>query len=350
MASDKDSFGISGPSFLTSIDWNNSYHRRSVAASLIQGVYVLESDRLQNRHGHLALAPPWWESFSFKLHQVLVDDRDQSYLGAIYEFNFPYPYPNYVGQRPPLYVVAFRGKINKSEGHNSRADELKTSLNCMIKNLQEDRAFQIGLESALSLVSRAAGPGHVWLAGHSIGSSIALLIGRDMVKRMSAHVETYLFNPPFASPPIEMIKNEKVKLGLRLASSVLTAGLVVAANGGHTPKSHGNEVFAILSSWVPYLFISSSDMICSEYIGYFEHREKMESIGAGKIERLATKHSIGSIVSSARGKKDSEPVHLLPSAYLTINSTHYQNFKEAHGIHQWWNPDLELKYKLYQYK
>lgn len=309
---------------------------------------MLECDRRQNRGGPLALAPPWWESFGFKLQQVLIDDCEQSYFAAVYEFNFPYPYPNYIGQRPPQYAIAFRGKIAKSDG-GGKAEDLKTSLSCMINSLQTTRSFKIGLEASNYIISRA-GSGNVWLAGHSIGASLTLLIGRNMVKSVSAHVETYLFNSPFASPPIEMIKSKKVKMGLRLVGSVLTAGLAVAAKVATGPKPQEDEAFVVLSSWVPYLFVSSSDMICSEYIGYFEHREKMEAIGAGKIERLATKHSIGSIVSSSRGKKDSEAVHLLPSAYLTINTAALLNFKEAHGIHQWWKPDLELKYKLYQYK
>ncbi|KAK6135206.1 hypothetical protein DH2020_031051 [Rehmannia glutinosa] len=305
---------------------NNSNHRRSIAASLVQGVYVLECDRQQNRQPPQALALPWWEFFNFKLIQVLIDDHDQSYFGAIYEFKFPYPYPNYPGQRPPQYVIAFRGTINKS---STRAEDLKLNLNIMINNLQDSRRFQTGTDSARDIISRA-GPGNVWLAGHSIGSSIALLIGRHMAKNMGAHIESYLFNPPFAN-------------------SVLTAGLAVAANGGHTSKAKENDAFSVLSSWIPYLFISQSDMICSEYIGYFEHRDKMESIGAGKIGRLATKHSLGSIVSAARGK-DSEAIHLIPSAYLSINCSPCLNFKEAHGIHQWWKMDLEFKYKLYQYK
>ncbi|KAF9613655.1 hypothetical protein IFM89_009543 [Coptis chinensis] len=36
--------------------WENAHHRRSVAASLVQGVYVLERDRLENRQGPHALA------------------------------------------------------------------------------------------------------------------------------------------------------------------------------------------------------------------------------------------------------------------------------------------------------
>ncbi|KAL3819925.1 hypothetical protein ACJIZ3_005830 [Penstemon smallii] len=169
----------------------------------------------------------------------------------------------------------------------------------------------------------------------------------------STHLETYLFNPPFASAPIEKIKNEKVKFGLRFANSVLTAGVAAAAaavakRSGGDPKAQKNDSFIVLSSWIPYLFINTNDPVCSEYVGYFEHREKMEKIGAGKIGKLATKHSIGSIVSSAMGK-NSEATHLIPSAYLSINCSSGNNYKEAHGIHQWWKLDLELKYKLYQY-
>ncbi|KAK6121823.1 hypothetical protein DH2020_044436 [Rehmannia glutinosa] len=326
---------------------NNSHHRRSVAASLVQGVYTLERDRRQNRQGPQALAPPWWQFFNFRLNQLLIDNHDLSYFGAIYEFNFQYPYQNYLGQRPPQYVIAFRGTINKP---GNREQDFKLNLHCIINNLHNSTRFQIGLESVREIVYRV-GPENVWLAGHSLGSSIALVIGRQMVKHTQKfHLETYLFNPPFTSPPIERIKNEKLKLGLRLANSVLTAGLAAAANyagASHSPKDHKkNDPFIALSSWIPYLFINPDDPICSEYVGYFQHREDMESIGAGKIGRLATKHSIGSIFSG----NNCEAFHLIPCAYLSVNLSACKSFKEAHGIHQWWRQDLEFKYKLYQYK
>ncbi|XP_073031901.1 GDSL esterase/lipase At4g10955-like [Primulina eburnea] len=346
MASEKETFGLTGPTFLTSVDWNNSNHRRSIAASLVQGVYILERDRHQNRQPSQALAPLWWESFHFMLHRVLVDDHDLSIFGAIYEFKFPPPHYAYPGLNPPRFVLAFRGPINNS---SSRAEDIKLNLHCMINNLESSSRFRIGMEMTQEIVAKF-GVANVWITGHSIGSSIGLLIGRHMTKKMGIHLESYLFNPPFASPPIDKIKNEKVKMGLRMANSVITAGLAVAANGGKMPtKDTVNDPFLVLSTWVPYLFINSGDVVCSEYVGYFEHREKMEQIGAGKIGRLATKHSIGSIVSSARGK-DSEAAHLIPSAYLTINSSSSMGLMESHGIHQWWRQDLELKYKLYQYK
>ncbi|KAA8520958.1 hypothetical protein F0562_011631 [Nyssa sinensis] len=67
MASERENFNQSGPLHLINVDWRNEDHRRSIAASLVQGVYVLERDRQENRQGSQALAPPWWEFFHFRL-------------------------------------------------------------------------------------------------------------------------------------------------------------------------------------------------------------------------------------------------------------------------------------------
>ncbi|KAK4362943.1 hypothetical protein RND71_018184 [Anisodus tanguticus] len=321
MASEKEIFSLSGPLYLTAIDWRNTDHRRSVAASLVQGVYILERDRQQNRQFPNALAPPWWEFFHFHLIQVLVDNEDQSYFGAIYEYKFPNSHFHYKtinniqnrNQNPPKYVIAFRGTIAKKESRGLR----------------------------------------YFASGPFLGSSIALLIGRDMVK-MGIHLESYLFNPPFTSLPIEkFIKNEKLKHGIRFAHSVLTAGLAVAVNN-HRPmpqkQQSTHDPFTLLSAWVPYLFLNPSDPICAEYVGYFEHRDKMVAIGTGEIGRLATKNSIRSIIANARGKDQSEPSHLLSSAFVNINLSPSPDFKRAHGIHQWWKPDLQCNSKFYQFR
>lgn len=346
----RDIFSLTGPSFLTSVDWENSHHRRSIAASLIKGVYVLERDRQLNRQGPLVQAPPWWQIFNFTLIQILIDDKDYSYFGAIYEFNNKKspndPCKGRLGQKPPRYVFAFRGSISKA---GNREQDIKLNLSQMSNNLDKSYRYNVALESLFQMIQKV-GPEDIWLAGHSLGSSIALLMGKYLVKNTGIHLETYLFNPPFASPPIERIKSDKVKLGLRFANSVLTAGIVYASNGLKIPKAKDNDPFMILSTWIPFLFLNPCDPICSEYIGYFDHREKMESIGAGKIGKLATKHSsLGSIVSIGRSK-GSEPLHLIPSAYLTINSSPFQIFKEDHGLMQWWRQDLLFKYKLYQFK
>lgn len=338
MASEREIFSVSGALHLTAIDWKNSYHRTSIAASLVQGTYILERDRQQQRQGPQALATPWWDFFHFKLICALVDDTDLSIFGAIYEFKFP---PS-LDQNPPRYVIAFRGTITK---RGSRSRDLKLDVQFICNRLHKSSRFQIAMQAVQDTVS-LAGAANIWLAGHSLGAAIALLAGKNMVK-MGYPIETYLFNPPYISAPIEKINNEKVKNGVRFASSVITAGIAAAVSSARQ-KSQQEDSFTVLSTWIPYLFVNPSDPVCSEYVGYFEQREKMVQMGAGGIGRVATKHSIGSLWSSAMGK-DIEPSHLLPSAYLTLNMNPCTDFKESHGIHQWWKPDYRWQYKLHKF-
>ncbi|KAA8520959.1 hypothetical protein F0562_011632 [Nyssa sinensis] len=184
-----------------------------------------------------------------------------------------------------------------------------------------DFTGRLGPEIAMQAVRNtvaAFGNLNICIAGHSLGAAMAMLAGKTMAKT-GIFLEAFLFNPPFFSAPIERIKDKKLKHGIRIASSFLTAGL-------------------------------AADHFCSEYIGYFEHRKKMEEIGAGGIGRLATQNSIGGLFMSAIGKESDDPLHLIPSANLTVNLTPAPDLRRAHGIHQWWRPDLHLKSKLYKYK
>ncbi|KAB2000888.1 hypothetical protein ES319_D12G262700v1, partial [Gossypium barbadense] len=311
MSFEREDFGLLGPLHLNSIDWANSNHRRSIAASLVQGTYILERDRQEKRQGSQALAPPWWEFFHFKLIRQLVDDVDSCVFGAIYEYAPPSSHCNDSIDRSPRYVIAFRA----------------------VRNM-------------VAMV----GDSSVWLAGHSLGAAMAMLAGKTIAKTGN-FLEAFLFNPPFLSAPIERINYGNVKHGLRFASSFITAGLVLATKG-NSQTSQSEDPFFILSAWTPCIFVNPTDHLCSEYIGYFEHRKKMEEIRYGAIERLATQNSLGDLFMSVvrRSAEAAEPLHLLPSAYLTVNLTPSEDFKQAHGIQQWWRPDLHLKCNLYKYK
>ncbi|KAM3681947.1 hypothetical protein ACB098_12G036300 [Castanea mollissima] len=340
MPSEREVFSLSGPVHLTAVDWNNIHQRRSIAASLVQGVYILERDRQQNRHGSQALALPWWDYFHFQLNHMLIDDDDLSIFGAIYEYKYPSA-PNI-----PQYVIAFRGTITKSD---TRLQDLKLDLQCVRNNLHQSSRFQLAMHYIHNIVASSKGAS-VWLAGHSLGSAMALLAGKNMAK-IGYFLETYLLNPPFLSIPIEGgFKDERVKLGIRFASSVVKAGLSLTVNGSQHHKAQSHDPFVVLSAWVPYLFVNPADPICSEYIGYFEHRKKMEEIGVGKLEKVATRNSMRNLLSSAlRMDSGLEALHLLPSAYLTINRGQFPDFKCAHGIHQWWNPYFPCQSMLYKY-
>lgn len=322
----------------------NENHRRSVAASLVQGVYIVERDRQLKREGPEALASPWWEFFHFKLLRNLTDDTDFSIFGAIYEFKPPPSISNHSLDGSPRYVIAFRGTLTKP---GSFARDVELDLHFIQHGLHRTSRFEIAMQAVRNMVA-AVGDSNVWLAGHSLGSAMAMLAGKSMAKT-GAFLSSYLFNPPYFSAPIERIKDKNVKHGIRIASSVITAGLAFAMKAKNQNRNQSDDPFAALSAWFPCLHVNPGDHICSEYIGYFEHRKKMEEIGAGGIERLATQNSIGGLLMNAMGR-DTEPLHLIPSANLITNVTPSRDFKEAHGIHQWWRDDLKLQSKQYKYK
>lgn len=341
MASKRESFDLSGPLYLTGVDWNNAHHQRSVAACLVQGVYILERDRQEKREGPQALAPRWWQFFNFQLLRKLVDNADSSIFGAIFEYKPPSSSGGYSADGPH-FVVAFRGTVTKKE---SISRDIMLDLHLIQHGLHSTSRFETAMQAVQNMVA-TAGESRVWLAGHSLGSAIAMLAGKNMVKTGS-FLKSFLFNPPFVSAPIEKIKNKKVKLGIRFATSMITAGLTLAMKAPQL-RDQSADSFAALAAWVPQLYVHVADHVCSEYIGYFEHRHKMQEIGAGAMEKLATQHSLGSLFMSAMGKQ-AEPLHLIPSANLVINLNPLPKFKRAHGIHQWWGDDLNLQSKVYLY-
>ncbi|KAK2425877.1 alpha/beta-Hydrolases superfamily protein [Trifolium repens] len=342
--SETDNFYFSELSHLTDVNWDDAYHRKSVAASLVNGVYVLENDRQTQQKGPNSLACRWWEFFHFQLLDILIDDVDSSIFGAIYEFKPQPSMCNDTLHRSPRYVIAFRGTIIKPE---SFMRDMKLDLKIIKNGLHGTSRSKIATESVSNMVANVGGNGsNIWLAGHSLGSSIALHVGKTMAKS-GIFIESFLFNPPFPSIPLDqIIKSEKVKHVVRFGGSLIRAGLG-AMNSDK--KSSSYDSFAALSAWTPNLFVNPSDYICSKYVEYFEHRIKMEKFGVGGIENLATQNSIRSHMMSACGK-ESEPLQLIPSAILTVNLTPQHTCIQAHGIDQWWKPDLHLESKLHKYK
>lgn len=274
--------------------------------------------------------------------QILVDDADLSIFGAVYEFTSPPSYNNYkLVQKPPRYIIAFRGTIIKP---HTRSQDLKLGLQFVRDTLQQSSRFKLAMEALKSMVF-FAGCTNIWLTGHSLGSAIALLAGKNIVK-MGGFIETYLFNPPFPTDPLAQIKNQKLKHGVRFASAI-TAGVAVALSG-HRQRAQIDDSF---SGWVPYLFLNPSDPFSAGYIRYFKQREKMVEIARGAIARFAKQNMsrCGWSQFSVARRREPEASHLLPSAYVIINLSSTKGFNQAHGIHQWWKT-LNCDFKLHQFR
>ncbi|XP_010918191.1 GDSL esterase/lipase At4g10955-like [Elaeis guineensis] len=328
---------ISGPKHLPSANWACPSHRRTVAACLVQGAYALEYDR----QTHQNCAPAWWRKFDFELKHKLIDAADSSIFGAIYEFE-PRQYIQNSSSAPKI-VIAFRGTLLRKK---SFWQDIKLDLDLLMNDLSRTRRSEIATTAVVEIASAYASR-HLWLAGHSLGSAIAMLAGKNMAKR-GINLETFLFNPPHPSSIFEWIQNQTVKQAVHIFRNIIAVAAALAKRGS---LESSRKYFAQISFWIPHLFVNSDDFFCSGYIRYFENREYLKNHVAACIGRLVARHPSISLFG-----RHSEPFHLLPSANLLVSSTDrnvtgcpVKRFKLAHGICQWWSQDLSLQSSKHHY-
>ncbi|GAB2213874.1 hypothetical protein Drorol1_Dr00018197 [Drosera rotundifolia] len=246
----------------------------------------------------------------------LVDDADNSIFGAIYEFEPKTSQLSKSGKGSPRYVIAFRGTLTKSD---TIARDLELDLHLIRNELHESSRVENALQAVRDTVAGSQGS-NVWLTGHSLGAALAILSGKNMAM-IGRFLESFLFNPPFFSVPIEQIKDQNVKHGIRIACSVITAGLALAvsAKRPQQQKNHSPDAFAAPSMWVPNIFVHPADHLCAEYIGYFEHTEKMEQLRIEGITRLAAQHSLGGLLEQHLGWRPKQLcTSFLPLVCLSI--------------------------------
>ena len=366
MANEKMVFDIGGPTHLTQVDWYallekitllllnvSTYfgfdfrrscpdHKRIVAASLVVGVYVLESDRQLSHQEHAALASPWWEFFHFRLIRKLIDPIDSSIFAAVYELVDQSSSPSV---DRPSHVLALRGTMRNPD---TLSRDLEHDIEIIRHGLHTTSRFLVTMQVLRDLVHSQHPKSTVWVAGHSLGSALGMLAGKTMAKE-GVLIESFFFNPPFISAPLERIQDRKIKHGLRVAGSIVVAGLALAKKVRDGERRTKESTFDIIAAWVPRLFVNPFDYICAEYLGYFRHREKMDELGIGLVERISTRHSIGGLLLGSFFGEDHDPVHLIPSADLTVNVGSSPDLKTAHGIHQWLCPDLNFEHSVHRY-
>ncbi|XP_051191856.1 GDSL esterase/lipase At4g10955 [Lolium perenne] len=333
---DEDDFEVSGPNHMRTrsrigrrwkivIDWQNPEHVRCVVACLVKGTGVMERDRIKCRTDTEALAPPWWESFGFIRHKVFKTEsiiNDHFTYGAIFQPREPSRCPY-----APKYVVAFRGTMLF---HPKVLQDLMQDALVLFNALADNRRFKRTHVHVEELIG--SNPvGSVWLAGHSLGASLALEIGRNIMLKKGVSVPTFLFNPPHVSPaPVINNLPEEHKTVLHTGSYAVK---FVLSNVVPGHRKRTKKLFRQLAPWVPELYVNPDDAICLGYIDYFVQRERVYEKHP-RFASTATRTSYRDILFFRTLRS-----HLLPSARLWTNSRHKTG---AHGLRQWWKPDSEL--------
>ena len=106
----------------------------------------------------------------------------------------------------------------------SLKQDLELDFQIILNGLHLDSRFKNAMQAVRS---KAVDSSIVWLAGHSLGSAIALLAGKTMAKE-GIFLETFLFNLPYPSVPIEkIIEHKKVKHVIRGVGYAFRTGLAL---------------------------------------------------------------------------------------------------------------------------
>ncbi|KAL9315956.1 hypothetical protein ACSQ67_016957 [Phaseolus vulgaris] len=257
--------------------WKDADYKRVAMARLVKAVYMLELDRQENRTQENALAPSWWMPLKYKLTHKLIDKRDGSIFGAIFEWDRSAALADFMPIRPkgaPKAVLALRGTLLRS--HTRRRDIEDDIRFAAWESLKGSFRFKETLEALLS-VSDKHGSRNVCIAGHSLGAGFGLQVGKELAKE-GINVEAHLFNPPSVSLAMNIgyigEKAEYVWNGLK--SMFASGNELQGSNDGHKTYGIGVKRFMRrLSSMmdagfgvgnrVPHLYINSNDYISCLY-------------------------------------------------------------------------------------
>nr|TKW35079.1 hypothetical protein SEVIR_2G347800v2 [Setaria viridis] len=332
--SDKECFDKSGPKHISEIDWGNEGHRRCITACLCESHLHSGERSNQGEAGHTRGA------------RAGVLTGPSSIYGAIFE-HVPPPAPPPEGARrrhqppapPPHFIVAFRG--TKLRVIPDIKDDISIILNLQDTCIRFRKACEHVAELLLEATGISGSGGVVWLAGHSLGASVALDVGRDLViRRAPLNLPTFLFNPP------HLHMSEVAKLDWCRAKCVVK-GAAVAHTAMRPHKKTMEALFRKLRPWVPELYVHKDDKICQGYIDHFEREAKMMA----ECPRNLTAASQGQSVEDDEEVPRVQP-HLLPSVRLWKNSTKTTCPCHAHKLKHWRKPDggLNLSTKRYRYQ
>ncbi|CAK8538728.1 unnamed protein product [Lathyrus sativus] len=306
-----------------------NYKRRAIA-SLVQAAYLLELDRQENRTQDNSLASEFWIPLNYKPTQILIDQRDGSIFGAIFEWDRFKPFKP-IGA--PRAVLALRGTLIRVP--TVRRDFVDDFRFAAWESLKDSVRFKVATDAVKS-VSKTYGCRNVCIAGHSLGAGLGLQVGKELAKER-INVETHVFNPPAVSLAISLGNigemAEYVWSGIK---DMLPSGTEAQVSNSVDEAQVSNSVdetyiirlkkmISRLSCfmdsglgrrrWVPHIYVNKND-----WISYFY------------IHTHGTKEEIGNV-------ENVDPTVEQNEAKLFVVSMEDQKFREAHGLKQWWSND-----------
>lgn len=321
--------------------WKDANYKRRAIASLIQAVYFLELDRQENRTKENSLAPAFWIPFKYKPTQILIDERDGSIFGAIFEWDRSAALSEFKPFKPigaPRAVLALRGTLIRfpTMRRDFEDDFRFVAWEC----LKDSVRFKVAMDAVKSVYD-TYGSRNVCIGGHSLGAGFGLQVGKELAKEM-INVEAHLFNPPSVSLAMSLgnigkkaeyvwnrIKillpsSSEPQVSIDVDETYVDKTYIVRLKRMMPRLSRLMDACLGREKWVPHLYVNKNDWISYFYIHTDGTRENIANV------------------------ENMDPSNEHNEAKLYVITKKDQKFLEAHGLKQWWSSDgnIELKHDI----
>ncbi|QHN91087.1 uncharacterized protein DS421_17g571920 [Arachis hypogaea] len=223
----------------------DEYYKQAAISCFTRTAYALEVDRQDKRTQENALAPEWLIPFKYKLTKTLIDERDGSIFGAIFEWDQSAALEDSVLIRP-------LGDISK-----------------------------------------------MTFAFSSLGAGFALQLGKELAQE-GIYVEAHLFNPPSVSLALSLENTREYEEYVwNMLKSMLVSNSKAEISNDEEKSARLQLISRIpylsglmdssfwVDKFVPHLYVNENDLICSFYV------DPDGSIGVKNTEKENTSSADG---------------------------------------------------------
>ncbi|KAG0605741.1 hypothetical protein M758_9G084600 [Ceratodon purpureus] len=260
-----------------------------------------------------------WQPIAYKDIDPNVDAKKLKKLGL--EILQPVAGDLHPNKNAPRLAIVLRGTLPLPQYLRDFGSDAKIALEILTRSKRVMECQKLILKVIKDFLSRGGSQNQICMAGHSLGAAIALLVGKELVYAHGIHIDTHLFNPPlltFAS--IASGELSQISLSRR---SLRTSKMKLDAEW---------EKFKKLLDWIPHFYLNPSDIICLQYIRYYEKQHEVlteENVEKSKQARI-TRQPLKFF------KKDVNIIsNVVPSADVWISRKYKSNPVLAHSLKQW---------------
>lgn len=226
-----------------------------VMAQLVEAVYKLcahsgREDEVKWMWEEVGYTKMSWESLGIMQPQLWY---------AVFEKR---PYCKYT--RAPQVVIAVRGT------KFTDINDLISDVRVIGQNLDGDKRYE-HLQKVSDKVVEKYGCENVSITGHSLGAAFGILVGKVLAMN-NRPVETFLFNPPFAS--LDIISNKSVRQVEKICKAMLLAIHSLVIEFDCTTRKRlilirKEYLGEGQCEWTPRLFLNNGDLLSKGYINRY---------------------------------------------------------------------------------